>query len=444
MKLGTPRTSSRSKRAAATAVAAGLVALAACGEEVATGPDDSQLPVEPVTVSLQLDWDEFASNLQVFGGYGRVDDMSSTVIARAYDGVEARTLVRFGSIPRSALVRDSTNTLRTDSALTFVDAYVVVLVDQAASTNGGVVQLGFGQTLERWDAATANWTNAVDTLGGAVPWSQPGGGAVTPLATWDYDPALGDSAQFFLDSATISQWREGSDSVRAGRIDLLTDGHRLQLVAAALRVVANSLLDPDTVIVFDVGVTQETFIYDPSPPPPPADGLRVGGSPAWRTVFDVAVPSTLNGPPELCAAVGCPFTLGPQHVTYAGLGVHTRRSPDAFQPTDTVAVEVRPVLDKATLPKAPLGSALGATGGTPISPGLLGVEGSLVDLPITRYVQGFLSGPDPSGRQPPTTLAILATPEPNSFSFASFFGPGATNAPVLNLVLTVSPPMEIR
>jgi hypothetical protein len=431
-------------RAVGAVAAVGVVTAGACTETMPTGTDDSQLPGEPVTVSLQLAWDEFASNLQVFGGFGRVDDMESTVVARAYDGLESRTLVRFGAIPRSAQVRDSTGTLRTDSALAFIDAYVVVLVDSAASTNTGAVRLAFGQTQEMWDTRTANWTNAVDTIGGPVPWSSPGGGMVTPLATWDFDPSAGDSAQFFFDSATIAQWREGGDSVRAGRIDLLTDGHRLKLVGAALRVIATSPLDQDTVIIFDVPATQATFIYDP-PATAPVDGLRVGGSPAWRTVLDVALPTTLDGPPALCDAVGCPFALGPQHVTYAGLELRTRSSPTAFQPTDTVSMEVRPVLDKTTLPKAPLGTPLGGTAqGTAVPPEAFGVEGSTVDLPITRYVQSFLAGPDASGRAPPTTLAILPAPEPSTFSFASFYGPGGANAPVLNLVLTVSPPMEVR
>jgi hypothetical protein len=254
---------------------------------------------------------------------------------------------------------------------------------------------------------------------------------------------LGDSAQFFLDSATIRRWREGSDSVRAGRIDLLSDGHRLELVGATLRVVANSALDQDTVLVFTVPATQATFIYDP-PAAAPADGMRVGGSPAWRTFMDVSLPTTLNEPPALCAAVGCPFALGPQHVSYAALRLRTRLSPTAFQPTDTVSMEIRAVLDRATIPKSPLGTSLGAAEGTAVTPDVFAAEGSVVDLPITRYVQSFLAGPDPAGRAPPTTLAILATPEPSTFTFASFFGPGLTNAPVLNLVLTVSPPMEIR
>jgi hypothetical protein len=267
---------------------------------------------------------------------------------------------------------------------------------------------------------------------------------VDSISTRDWDRTLGDSAQLFLDSVKIREWRTGTDSTRSARIDLLTAGQRLKILGATLRVVASSALDPDTVLVFTVPTIGDTFIYDPQAAPP-LDGMRVGGAPSWRTVLDVSLPTTLVGPPALCAVVGCPFALGPQHVTYAALGLRSRRSPDAFQPTDTVSMEVRPVLDKSTLPKAPLGTSLGAPGGTAVPPEVFGaLEGTLVDLPITRYVQGFLSGPDPAGRSPPTTLAILATPEPNTFTFGSFFGPGPTNPPVLNLVLTVSPPMELR
>jgi hypothetical protein len=382
----TLRTPHRWGRLIAVTLATGVVAVAACSESIPSGPDDSQLPTAPVTVSLQLAWDEFASNLQVFGNYGRVDDLSTAVVASAFNGIEARTLLRFDTFPKAAEVRDSTGSLETDTLLTYIDAYIMLRMDTVASTNTGLVSLRLGQTLERWDTRTANWNNSLDTLGGAVPWSVPGGGAVDSISTRDWDPALGDSVQLFLDSADIAAWRAGNDSVRSTRIDLLTGGHRLKILAASLRVVANSALDPDTVLVFAVPTTAATFIYDP-PAVAPVDGMRVGGAPAWRTVLDVSLPTTLTGPPALCAVVGCPFALGPQHVTYAGLGLRSRRSPDAFQPTDTVAMEVRPVLD---------------------------------------------------------SLAILATPEPQTFTFASFFGPGLTNPPVLNLVLTVSPPMELR
>jgi hypothetical protein len=430
----------------AAALAAGLVAVVACTEEIPSGPDDSQLPTAPVTVSLTLPFDQFASNLQVFGGYGLVDDLPAYIVANDYNGADARTLMRFGAFPRSAEVRDSlTRELRTDTLLTFVSAYVVIRLDTVASTNTGMVTMAFGQTLERWDPRTTTWSNAVDSVGGAVPWTQPGGGVVTPITTWDWDPTVTDSAQFFLDSTRIREWRSGTDSTRSGRIDLVTPGHRIKILGSALRVVAQPSINRDTVVVFTLTRTADTFIYDPVATPP-ADGIRVGGAPAWRTTLDIALPTTLNGPPTLCATVGCPFTLGPEHVTYAGLGLRSRNVPGAFHPTDTVSVEVRPVLDRGALPKAPLGGALsGIELGTAVPPELFGTgEGTLVDLPITRYVQIFLAGSDPSGRPPPTTLAIMSATEPETFTFGSFFGPGPTNAPVLNLVLTVSQPMEIQ
>jgi hypothetical protein len=81
--------------------------------------------------------------------------------------------------------------------------------------------------------------------------------------------------------------------------------------------------------------------------------------------------------------------------------------------------------------------------GTSYAPALFDAQqGTRVDLPITAFVQTLLSGPDAAGRLPSHSLAILATPEPDGFSFAEFFGPGP-NEPVLKLILTASPPLEL-
>lgn len=430
------------RRRTAVASAMALVAFAACTEKSPSGPDDGQLPAEPVTVTLQIDWDDFASNLQVFGGYGAPDDLGTTIMARAFGGIEARTLLRFEPYRISASVRDAQGNLRTDTALTIIDAYVVALFDTTATVAPGVVTLALGQMQEDWHSPSANWANSLDTIGAVEPWAAPGGGIVTPIRSTDYDPAFSDSAQFFLDSAQIANWRSAPDSIRSVRIDVLTDGARLELGGAAIRLVATSLIDTDTVIVLTVPTTDRTFIYDVLATPP-ADGMRVGGSPAWRTTLDVALPATLNGPPELCDAVGCPYTLSPANVTYAGLGLRSRRPPDAFQPRDSVRLDVRAVLSPAALPKSPLSGSLVSEGGTVVRREVFGVdEGSLVDIPITAFVQTFLAGPDATGRQPSNTLALLSTPEPESFGFAEFFGPGGANAPVLKLILTVSPPLE--
>jgi hypothetical protein len=312
----------RTKREIALLSMAAMLVVA-CTERTPSGLDDSQIPEPPVTVSLELAWADFGSNLAVYSGYGLVDAMSTTTIAKDYGGVDVRSLFQFDPFPTQTQVRDdSTNAIVTDTTLTFIDAYVVAVFDTIASTNTDTVSLTFAETLEEWDSPTVSWTHAYNQPTAQRLWSQPGGGATLPIRTAQWDRATGDSAQFFLDSAQIARWRTGADSVRAGRLELESSGHRLKLTFAALRLVATSEFNPDTVIVLTVATTDFTYIYNP-PAAAPTDGMRVGGSPSWRTVLDVALPTTLSGPPELCAVAGCPYTLEPRNVTYAALTVRS-------------------------------------------------------------------------------------------------------------------------
>ncbi|HSH76174.1 MAG TPA: hypothetical protein VLA09_10865, partial [Longimicrobiales bacterium] len=263
-----------------------------------------------------------------------------------------------------------------------------------------------------------------------------------------WDPAVSDSVQFFLDSADVASWSNASDPANGARVELLTDDVRLRVIGGALRLNARSSIAPDTVLVLTATAREVTFVYDPLAPPP-TDGMRIGGAPAWRTVLDVAVPEALTGPPELCAAVGCPFALAPRHVSYAALALRTRTVEAPYQPTDSISLDVRPVLNKGSLPKSPLGNSLIADPlGLRVAPILFGAqERSLVEVPVTGYVRAFLAGADQSGRPPPSTLAILSAREPARFAFGSFYGPEAPEdqlEPVLKLVLTVSPPMELQ
>ena len=433
-------------RARAALACSFSIALAACEDEAPTAVDVDLLPPEPVTIAIELPWADFGSNLAVYGGYSAPALLEESIVARAYgaDALEARTLIRFTSFPASASLPDSSGTVRTDFDLSYHDGYVVAFFDPIASTNAGPVTLGLGALEEAWHPPSATWDLALDTVGEQRAWSEPGAGPVTPLTTRDWDPALGDSVQFFLDSAQMAGWNDPTDAASGARIELLTEGVRLRVIGGALRIYARSSINPDTVLSLTAQAQEVTFVYDVDPAPP-LDGMRVGGAPSWRTVLDIAVPSSLTGPPGLCAAVGCPFALAPRHVSYAALVLRTRRPAEAFQPTDSVALDVRPVLSRAALPKSPLGNSLIADpAGQRVDATAFAVEGAPVEIPVTGYVKAFLGGPDPAGRPPPGTLALLATPEPGSFTFAEFFGPGGANEPVLKLIVTVSPPMELQ
>jgi len=423
------------------------VALAGCGEESPTTVDVDFLPVEPVTLQIYLPWADFGSDLAVYGGYGAPEELEESFLARSYatEGLDAHTLVRFTAFPLSVSVRDPNGTLRTDTDISFYGGYVVVYFDTIASTNAGPVDLALGAIQTAWHPPSASWLFAADTVADQQPWPEPGGGPVLPLTTRVWDPAQAVSVQFFLDSAQVAIWDNPFDPATGARIELLTDGERLRVIGGALRLHTRSSINPDTVLITTAGAQQVTLIYDIEAPPP-ADGMRFGGAPAWRTALDVVVPSTLTGPPELCQAVGCPFTLNASDINSAGLLLRRRRSTLAFQPADSMTIDVRPVLNRAALPKSPIGtSLLPNQTGRRVDGALFGaLEGSLVEIPITAYARRFLSGPDPAGRLPPSTIVLLSAPEPSSFTFGEFFGPGGPNEPVLRLVVTVSRPLELQ
>jgi hypothetical protein len=423
-----------------------VAGLVACGERSPTAVDDTQIPGEPITLEISLPWSSFGSNLRVYGGFGSPGGLKEGIIANNYaDTLNARTLIRFGAYPQSAQVRDTNNVVRTDTNLTLRDGYVVAVFDTIASTNTGPVTLALGALQDEWDAISASWTAAVDSVGDHRDWAEAGAGPVANVVMADWDPSAGDSVFFPVDSALIAAWSDQADLTRGARIEVLTDGVRLHMNGGALLLNATSTLNPDTLIVLTSNVLEVTFVYDPQATPP-ADGLRVGGAPAWRSVFDIALPTEINGPPELCAEVGCPFALEPKHVSYASIGLTSRQTEGAFQPTDTIGLDARAVLSPGALPKSPLSSSfLADPRGVLVGPDAFGPSGSRrIAIPITSFVQGFLAGPDPAGRPPPSTLALLAASEPETFWYASFFGPGGPTEPTLTLIVTVSRPMEIQ
>jgi hypothetical protein len=423
------------------------VAVAACSEQDPTSVNNALLPEQPITVDLSYPWSDFASDVTVYSGYGAPPELGTGVVAKAFDGkLDARTLVRFAAYPVSAVIRDSLGSTLTDYDLTFHGGRVVAFFDTIASEVPGPVTLDLGVLRTNWDVRTANWTMAVDTVGDQEAWPEPGAGPVESFGTAVWDPSAGDSAVFVLDSAQALAWQaqdsvtDSTTVVQGARLSLLTSGARLKLTSIALRLDTRSSLNPDTALVLSVGRTDLTFLYTPAPAPP-TEGMRVGGVPAWRTVFDVNVPTTLDSPPSLCAAVKCPITLTSSQVTYAALVLHTKKDDPAFQPSDTVSLDVRPVFDPSALPKAPLGSSLISTGvGRRLSASLFDTgDGTAVEVPITEWVQAVLADTTTTGAR---TLALLSAFEPNDISYASFYGPNSPFAPSLRLVITAGPAVE--
>lgn len=404
--------------------------------------DDGPLPDEPLTVEVELPWSAFGSNLQVLGGFSSSSAVPAPIVSRGYDSaLEARTLLRFAPLPREIRVlSDANGALVTDTQVTYVAGYVTVGFDTLASVAAGPVALELGTLQEEWNARSASWTLAVDTVGDQRAWTEPGAGPVGPTASATWSPAVSDSVTFALDSAFLYEWVDPQDQSRGGRLLSTTDSSLLVLTRARFRVSIRSSV-ADTTVEDTIGLLERTVVYDPAPAAP--TDIRVGGAPAWRTLMTVS-PPVLTGPPELCARLGCPFTPDAGQISYAALSLTSEASEAGFQPTDTLFVDVRPVLSTATLPKAPLGFSETGGFGRAIEPQAFGTAaGTPVDIPVTGFMRTLLAGPDGEGNAPPSVLALLSAPEPSSFSFASFVGPGGAGEPVLRMILTVGEPQVL-
>lgn len=431
-----------------TAIAAlGLVAVfgAGCEEQTPVSLDDQALPGSPITITVEIPWSEFASNLEVFGGYGSAEEIGQGVLAEDFAGtLDARTLMRIGSYPRVATVQDTTGASRPDSTLTFLGGRFVAFFDTIESTNTAPVTLALGAMTEEWDQTTASWDFAVDTINDQRPWTEVGGGPVTAIAQAIWDPAAGDTAVFVLDSAQVAAWADTTDLSVGARIEILDAGERLTLTRGVVRLDARPSSNPDTIIELSAVARGSTFIYSPFPQPPP-DGVRIGGAPSWRTILDLDVPAIIDGIPEFCAVVACPHTLTPGEISYAALVLTSRTTEAAFQPTDSIRLDVRPVLNRSAMPKSPLGASLIASlFGRSVAPEAFGsAPGLEIEIPFTGFARDRLRGTDAAGNPTPETLALLSVIEPFSITFASFEGPQSAAEPYLRLVLTIGPPVEL-
>ncbi|HSG47786.1 MAG TPA: hypothetical protein VLA43_08250 [Longimicrobiales bacterium] len=426
------------------ALAVMVLAAAACQETDPTSVEGGLVPVAPRTVEVILPWSEFGQDVEIFGGFGTPSQLFTLVVSQGYRGdLDSRALIRFADFPRVSSVRDSTGTTRPDSMFTYLTGRVVARMDTIRTEVTGPVEMSLSILDQDWHERSTTWELLVDTVGDQRAWAEPGAGPGTLLGTSTWDPALGDSIVFELDSATVALFEDTTGIRRTARIDMVTAGELVEMAAVNLRIDARPSINQDTVVVLNAGTSRSTFVYFPFPDPPP-DGIRAGGAPAWRTVLTLDVPRVLNGPAALCEQVGCPFTLEPEGLNHASLILTSRASsPAAFQPSDSLLLDLRPVLVPERLPKAPLGASFLGILGRSVDPGAFGSEaGVKIPITITEFVRALV---DPDRAEDlPNSLALLSLLEPFSVGFGDFDGPGDPGEPVLRLILTASEPVEIR
>ena len=430
----------------AVGLSVGLVwGVGACEEETPTAISPDLFPIDPQTVEVTLSWDDFATGLQVYGGFGSPPELGYGVVANGFDGVlDARVIVRPSGYPVTAGVADTAGVVRQDSSLVFIGGRVVVLFDTLSGVPPDPVDFSIHAVTQPWDPRTATWTAAVDSIAAQTLWGEPGGGPAVQVGEGTWDPTTGDSLVVPVDSATLALWSDPMDLSRGVRVDLETEGLRIDVLDLHLRLDTRPGSRPDTVIVLNSAPEIFTFLYDPFPEPPP-DGIRVGGVPAWRTVLDLEIPAVLNGPPELCERVKCPLSLVAERINAASLLLRTRVSEPGFQPRDTVLVDVRPVLAPDHLPKSPLGNSFVGGIGERVGPEAFGEEpDQLFAVPLTGFVRDYLRGETAQGMDPPSSIMLLSFLEPFSMGFANFSGPGSEGEPLLRLIVTTPDTVNIR
>jgi hypothetical protein len=416
-----------------------------CQEDLPTAARDDLIPVEAVSVEVTLPFEEFGSNIRVYGGYGSAAELPYGVIAHLYEGeLEARTLIGFWSFPVATTVRDTTGTTRPDSSLTFVGARIVARFDTLASVHDGPVDLAVGALQSPWHFVSADWQVAVDTVLDRQPWPEPGAGPVIPLSQATWDDTEADSVIFEVDSAGVALLSDSASARRGVRLDAVTEGVRLQTNAVRIYLTTRPASNPDTLVDLLVQARYRTFVYEPVLEETDSV-LRVGGVPAWRTVFDMDFPAELNGPPELCAQVQCPLVLEPFMVNSATLSLESSLTQAAFRPSDTLRLDLREVLEPERLPKSPLGSSLISVFGISVPPESFGDSaGTRVEIPLRSYVARLIAAKTDPDLTVAGSLALLSAFEPLSLPFATFSGANGEEAPVIRMILTVGKGVKIR
>ncbi len=415
-----------------------------CTEKISTAPDLGFLKIDPRTVETIIPFADFVDDVQVFGGYGSVVDLGRGFVAQDFGGLNARTLVHVGDYP--------TEVEQVPGTLSFARGRVVLFFDTLRGTLDDPVFLEVFGVHEQWHPPTVTWEVVVDTAGDRREWSQPGGGVLTLLGgaafsinagqELDEEAALTDSVSIFVDSATVAALGDSTSGMTGLLVATAKPGTLLHLLDVRLRITTRASEALDTIFEVSPQLKDLSFMFDPAPTAPQG-WLRVGGTPAWRSVLTMSMPRTVTGTPEVCGAVGCKVDLTEVDLNLAELVLTTRQTEPAFQPQDTTGMDVRVVLSPELLPKSPLGGVF-LPFARRLAPELFSIQaGTQVSLAVTSLVSGILEIAAVTDTVPVTSIALFSIPEPNIIGFASFEGAGGAGAPALRLLYTIANPVGL-
>jgi len=452
---------------------AGILAVQGCADGIPTSEDGGLVPVESTTVEVRLPFSQFATDFQLFGGYGTTASLPDAIIASDWGGsVDSRALMRFGVLPSQIFVTPPEGGATVpDSLFVPVSAELILSMDTAAASGERFFTIGAYSIQEVWDVQTASWEFSSDSSGVQTPWSVPGGGVLAPVAEVEWDrfdlpepepdedgevgeaPDVVGTASIPVDSATVDHILDRQRPERGLLITTETSESRLRIVGGNLVVQARSSVNPDTLVAIPVDIADLTFIYTPRPALDP-EAFPIGGSPAMRATMRFNLPESVNLSPGECERVGCPLQLDPDRLIYAGLELRSRESqPFGQRILSPTVVELRPVLSPERLPRSPLAFPVACPTGacamllpaTVVREEDFGIGANrLVDMPVTRYLRDLLRDPAEVGSPVPSTLALMfgldaqTGLEMRAIQHATFWGPGTEFEPTLRLILTIS------
>lgn len=424
-------------------IAGGLalsVLLIACGDEGPVALDELVADDLIETFELVLDASEFLAADTSIVGFG-VPGRSGFLAVAAEDdedgSLDVHGLLRFPRPPTQISYVDSTGTSRTDSSATPIGGELTLVLDTLQTRADGPFQIALNRVREAWDPLTATWELRIDSAGVREAWAEPGamGGELIGVGAAS---ASTDSVRIPIDSVTAAQWSTGG-AERSVVISIPTRGARVQIHGARLALDYRPEARPDTIVTHTIQDERATFIFTPEPST--EHRLLAGGTPAWRAFVRLQEKLDTVTVPCPAGGAGCELRLGDVEISYAALLLQPVAASPGYTPADTIRLEMRPVfgLDQLPLNRAPLGDAIG--GQIRVAPDAFGPDGRAVEIPVTNLIRVMAISPEarPTGvPEPPSTLAVLGSPESAQFGVATFGDMTAgTAAPRLRIIFSV-------